>query len=118
MDETGVALGKYLSSIRETAGLTQAELAKKVTVSPARISRIESGDTSLTADEMDQLLVATRTGAAKELRPYLAATPKTNGRRETMHTAIFEIRFTTSERTGGRQSLNFEKIDHCHEWLT
>ena len=51
MDETGVALGKYLSSIRETAGLTQAELAKKVTVSPARISRIESGDASLTADE-------------------------------------------------------------------
>ncbi len=71
MDETGVALGKYLSSIRETAGLTQAELAKKVTVSPARISRIESGDASLTADEMDQLLVAIGTSAAKELRAYL-----------------------------------------------
>lgn len=71
MDETGVALGKYLSSIRDAARLTQAELAKKVTVSPARISRIESGDVSLTEDEMDQLLVAIGTSAAKELRAYL-----------------------------------------------
>src|SRR5437870_3570711 len=71
MDETGVALGKYLASIRDIAGLTQAELAKKVTVSPARISRIESGDVSLTEDEMDQLLVAIGTSDADDLRAYL-----------------------------------------------
>jgi len=39
-------------------------------------------------------------------------------RRKTLHTAIFEIRFTTSERTGGSQFLKFEKTDHCHNCLT
>jgi transcriptional regulator with XRE-family HTH domain len=71
MDETGAALGKYLSTIREAAQLTQAELAKKVTVSPTRISRIESGDVSLTEDEMDQLLREIGTAPAQELREYL-----------------------------------------------
>jgi transcriptional regulator with XRE-family HTH domain len=71
MDETGAALGKYLSTIRDAAQLTQAELAKKVTVSPTRISRIESGDVSLTEDEMDQLLKAIGTAPAEELREYL-----------------------------------------------
>src|SRR5205807_2170979 len=62
---------RYLASLREKAGLTQAELAKKVTVSPARISRIESDDTSLTTDEMDQLLDAIGTDEAKALRVFL-----------------------------------------------
>ena len=66
-----ISIGKYLSALRDAARLTQAQLAKKVTVSPARISRIESGDTSLTEDEMDQLLNAIGTDAASALREYL-----------------------------------------------
>lgn len=71
ISQEGKAIGTYLSFLRDTANLTQAELAKKVTVSPARISRIESGDVALTEDEMDQLLDAIGTSAAKELRTYL-----------------------------------------------
>src|SRR5689334_5331041 len=73
MDEnqTTLALGKYLTTIREAARLTQAELAKKVTASPTRISRIESEDVGFTKDEMVQFLDAIGTGAAKELRVYL-----------------------------------------------
>src|SRR5262245_27827357 len=71
ISQDGKAIGTYLSFLRDTAKLTQAELAKKVTVSPARISRIESGDVALTEDEMDQLLEAIGTSAAKELRTYL-----------------------------------------------
>src|SRR5215204_1012590 len=73
MDEnqTILGLGKYLSTIREAAKLTQAELAKKVTVSPTRISRIESGDVGFTKEEMDQFLDAIGTNDAKELGIYL-----------------------------------------------
>lgn len=70
--DDGVAVGRYLASLRDVAGLTQAELAKRVTVSPARISRIEAGDVALTGDEIEQLLAAIGTEAARDLRKYLS----------------------------------------------
>ncbi|MGH7493152.1 MAG: helix-turn-helix domain-containing protein, partial [bacterium] len=66
-----ISIGKYLAELRDAAGLTQAELAQKVTVSPARISRIESGTVDLTEDEMAQLLKAIGTDEADALRVYL-----------------------------------------------
>ena len=49
-------VGNDLASLREKAGLTQNELAKHLTVSPARISRTETGDVSLTAEELGRYL--------------------------------------------------------------
>ncbi|MCI0696188.1 helix-turn-helix transcriptional regulator [candidate division KSB1 bacterium] len=60
-----------MATLRDAAGLTQAELARKIIVSPARISRIESGDVTLTEDEREQLLEAIGTDDAKALRDYL-----------------------------------------------
>ena len=36
-------VGRYLAAIRERAGIKQAELARKITWSPAVLSRIETG---------------------------------------------------------------------------
>lgn len=69
--QDNLIIGRYLASLRDIAGLTQSELAKRITVSPARVSRIESGDIALTGDEVDQLLDAIGTDAAKALRVYL-----------------------------------------------
>src|SRR5262245_33266948 len=66
-----ILIGRYIASIRDMAGLTQAELAKRITVSPVGISRIESGNIELTDDEIDQLLNAIGTEDAKALREYL-----------------------------------------------
>ena len=51
-------VGRYLSKLREAAGMTQAQLAKKVTVSSATLSRIESGEKAATPDEISSLLEA------------------------------------------------------------
>ena len=67
----GIGVGRYLALLRDKAKLTQAELAKRITVSPVRISRIESGNIALTDDEIDQLLDAIGTDDAKALREYL-----------------------------------------------
>ena len=48
----GGVSGRYLSLVREEAGLTQAQLAKRLTFSPANVSRIESGDQKLTKEEL------------------------------------------------------------------
>ena len=48
-------LGRYLTQVRERSGIKQAELARKVTWSPAVLSRVESGERYLADDELDQL---------------------------------------------------------------
>src|SRR5689334_16606074 len=53
-----IEVGKYLSTIRERAGIRQAELARKITWSPAVLSRVESGDRSLAPDELESILKA------------------------------------------------------------
>src|SRR5262245_8772033 len=63
-----------LVGLREQAGISQAELARRLTnASASRISRIESGDLSLTGEDAEQ--IADALGAtlplAKEFAEYL-----------------------------------------------
>lgn len=64
-------LGKYLSDIRERANIKQAELARRITWSPAVLSRVESGDRALADDELDAILNAIGTTEAEQLRSAL-----------------------------------------------
>ena len=50
------ALGVRIAQLRDAAGLKQADLARKVTWSPAVLSRVEAGERPLTNDELRQLL--------------------------------------------------------------
>jgi transcriptional regulator with XRE-family HTH domain len=64
------AIGRTLARVREEAGLTQAQLAGKVTCSPAGISRIESGDKAVTPEELDTILKAIGTVKARQLGEF------------------------------------------------
>jgi len=61
-------LGRRLTQVRERAGIKQAELARKVTWSPAVLSRIESGERPLAREELEILLDAIATPDATTLR--------------------------------------------------
>jgi transcriptional regulator with XRE-family HTH domain len=67
----GYPVGRYISLVREKAGLTQAELAHAITFSTATLSRIESGDKLSSADEIHALLQAIGTPEAVDLREFL-----------------------------------------------
>ena len=69
-------LGRHLTQVRERAGIKQAELARKVTWSPAVLSRVESGDRSLATEELGQLLEAIASPEAAKLREALQRTWK------------------------------------------
>jgi transcriptional regulator with XRE-family HTH domain len=60
-----------LAEVRDEAGITQASLASRVTVSTASLSRIESGEKVATEDEVGSLLKAIGTAKAKGLADYL-----------------------------------------------
>ncbi len=62
-----VELGRYLMQVRERAGLKQAELAKRVALSSAVLSRIESGDRQVTIHEVQDILIQIGTSEAAEL---------------------------------------------------
>ena len=72
MDQTTevspLELGRRLTQVRERAGIKQAELARKVTWSPAVLSRIESGERPLAREELEILLDAIATPDATTLR--------------------------------------------------
>ncbi len=68
---SSLEIGRYFAFLREKASLTQAQLAEKVTFSPARISRIESGEIPLMDEEMNSLIDAIGTDASEKLRIYL-----------------------------------------------
>lgn len=51
-----IEVGRYITQIRERAGLKQAELAKRVSLSPAVLSRIESGERQVSDDEVKDIL--------------------------------------------------------------
>ena len=68
---THAELGRYITQIRERAGLKQAELARKITWSQAVLSRVESGERPLASDELNTLLDAIATPEARELRENL-----------------------------------------------
>ena len=59
-----IATGVYLARLRDEAGLKQKELARKVTWSPAVLSRVESGERTVTSDELDSILAAIGTEKA------------------------------------------------------
>ena len=71
---SNLELGRHLTQVRERAGIKQAELARKVTWSPAVLSRIESGERALAPDELLQLLEAIDTPDAAKLREALQHT--------------------------------------------
>ena len=65
---TDAATGRYLARLRDDAGLKQNELAQKVTWSPAVLSRVESGERSVTPDELTLILAAIGTPEASEFQ--------------------------------------------------
>ncbi len=60
-------LGRYLTIIRERAGIKQVDLAKKITLSPAVLSRIETGERGLASEELENILKAIGTPEATHL---------------------------------------------------
>jgi transcriptional regulator with XRE-family HTH domain len=71
---SSLELGRHLTQVRERAGIKQAELARRVTWSPAVLSRIESGERALAPEELLQLLDAIDTPDAAMLREALQHT--------------------------------------------
>lgn len=67
-------VGKYLSMVRELAGMSQSHLARSVTFSTATLSRIESGEKEATAEEIAAMLGAIGTDEAMKLAEFLAQT--------------------------------------------
>ena len=65
------ATGQILTKLRAEAGITQAALAQNLTVSPARVSRIEAGEVELTPDEMADYLRVLGTDRAADFGSYL-----------------------------------------------
>ena len=65
---TDVATGRYLARLREDAGLKQKEVAQRVTWSSAVLSRVESGERSVTSDELASILRAIGTEKALNFR--------------------------------------------------
>ena len=64
-------VSRNLAKVREDAGLTQSQLAGKITYSPASISRIESGDKSITPEEVEAILKAIGTPKARQLGEFI-----------------------------------------------
>lgn len=67
-----IAVGKYIATLREQARLKQAELARKLTWSPAVLSRVESGERTLGGDELATILNGIGTPEALKLQEMLA----------------------------------------------
>jgi len=64
-------IGRRIMQVREAANLKQAELARQVTWSPAILSRVESGERQLSADELKILVEAIGTQEARQLSDVL-----------------------------------------------
>lgn len=64
-------IGPNLARLREAAGLKQVELASRLTMSAPSLSRVESGERSLTPDELQSLLAAIGTEQASRFSEYL-----------------------------------------------
>lgn len=64
-------VGRRLTQVREAAGMKQAELARRITWSPAVLSRIESGERQLSPDELITVMDAIGTPEALQLSKAL-----------------------------------------------
>jgi transcriptional regulator with XRE-family HTH domain len=72
MDELGgVPLGHRLAQLRELTGMKQAELARRITWSPAVLSRVEAGERAISDEELMTLLGAIGTDEAADLAVIL-----------------------------------------------
>ena len=71
-----VELGRHLMLVRERGGVKQAELAKRVSLSQAVLSRIESGDRPVSLQEVQDILAQLPTPEAAELSKALQRTWK------------------------------------------
>jgi transcriptional regulator with XRE-family HTH domain len=72
MEELGTVLnpaelGRYLMQVRDRADMKQADLARRVSLSPAVLSRIESGDRAVTRDEVIDILTQIPSTEAAQL---------------------------------------------------
>lgn len=67
-DVSAIELGRHLTRVREQAGIKQAELARRVTWSPAVLSRVENGERELGTEELETILNAIDTVPAAQLR--------------------------------------------------
>ncbi len=69
-----IELGRHLMQVRERGGIKQADLAKRVALSPAVLSRIESGERPVTLQEVQDILTQLATPEAAELNRALQRT--------------------------------------------
>lgn len=65
---SSLELARQVALVREKAGIKQVDLAKRVTWSPAVLSRVESGERPLADDELANLLDAIGTQEAGRLK--------------------------------------------------
>jgi transcriptional regulator with XRE-family HTH domain len=68
---TPIELGRHLMQVRERSGIKQTDLAKRVSLSPTVLSRIESGDRPVTLQEVQDILAQLATPEAVELSKAL-----------------------------------------------
>jgi len=61
------ALGRYLLQVRERADIKQGDLARRVSLSPAVLSRIETGERAATREEVIDILKQIPTAEASQL---------------------------------------------------
>src|SRR5207248_10662645 len=69
-DHSEIPLGRGIALLRERAGISQAELARRTGQSPAVVSRIESGERFLTPPELTALVEALATDDAHAFLEY------------------------------------------------
>jgi transcriptional regulator with XRE-family HTH domain len=63
---------KVLACLRQNAGLTQAKLAERLSFTPSRLSRLESGDIELSKEEAEQMANQIGTKEARDYVQYLS----------------------------------------------
>src|SRR5712692_7379305 len=63
---------KAVARLRDSAGLTQAQLAERLSFTPSRLSRLESGDTELKKEEAEQIARKIGTPEATAYAQYLS----------------------------------------------
>lgn len=69
-----IELGRHLMLVRERGGVKQADLAKRVSLSPAVLSRIESGERPVTLQEVQDILTQLATPEAAEFTKAIQRT--------------------------------------------
>jgi len=54
--EEAIKIGKQLRKVRESAGLTQAELAKRVDITATYYAMVERGEKNISYEKMQRIL--------------------------------------------------------------